>query len=1248
VTGLNGDPFPGGTSQRYEIVRRIGAGGMGVVYEAVDRRTAQHVALKALLKVDAASLYRFKREFRSLAGVHHRNLVRLHELIATEGDPFFTMELVDGVTFLEHVREGGRAPGEATQTTDISDPRRASADTMPPAADAVERSASPANIEKLRPALRQLVEGLDALHRAGKVHRDVKPSNVLVARDGRVVLLDFGIATDLHRARGVSDADSDEGNVVGTPTYMAPEQVTSEAPTAASDMYSVGVMLYEALVGRPPFEGTALDVMARKMTLTPLATSEFAEGIPRDLDDLCSGLLQIDPAKRLRTGAILRTLGSTMAIRSDAPGRRAAALLVGREVERQALSEAYGAARAGQAVTVRVSGAGGMGKSALVQSFVDDLLASGQTNVLCGRAYERESVPYKAIDGVVDALSQLLVGIDNGGGGFAIPRHAHALTRLFPVLRRVPGIGDERDAVKVEPQTERRHALRALRECLGSLARRRPLVVFIDDVQWGDTDSVALLVEVMRPPRPPPLLLVMTARDEDAEASAFLAEMAATWPGDVGEIRVGPLGDAEARRLVVSLLDPSDPEAERKADAIVHEARGSPLLIEELVRSHGHHGGAQGATLAALTLEQMVSRRLDELTPEVRRLAETIAVAGRPLPLTLVAVAAGLEKDVAGAIEQLQTQGLARAGFRNDREVAEPVHDRIREAIVALLSPALLREHHDHLASALEMAPGADLEAWAVHLLGAGDPVRAAAVAERAAEQAAAKLAFDHAARLLRMVLSTMSESGAETRRVRVRLAETLVRAGRASAAADEYARAAKSATAIERVELERAAAEQLLWCGRVDEGEIALRRVLDAMGMTAPRSAIGALLLFLFYRLWLRVRGLRMKERDAADVSPADRVRIDTLRAVSAALGSVDLILGACMQSKHLLVAMDRGDRMQVLFALRLELVQFATEGRPEGRRERQVLALARGLAVGIGPEAESVLSGTLGLASYLRGRYRDALERFDVATRAVPGADGAALARLFATFSCFFLGRLREEKRRARRLLRDVEERGDVYTAVSLRSTIMVDIALVDDDPAAARRQLRDAVARWPQRGFLVQHWYAMWSEANIHLYAGEGALALARLERDERALRRSFLLHSQMIRGFTAYLRACCAIASIDAAPDVRARRVSEARRAGRRLRRENAAWGPTLAAIVEAATDNAAGRRDAAVASLREALGNAQAADLALHAWAIRHQLGKAIGDDEGREHVAEAERAMTDEGIRSPQRMANMIVPGRWS
>jgi serine/threonine protein kinase len=193
-------------TERFDVVRRLGAGGMGVVYEVHDRVRDEVVALKTFLRSSGADLYRLKREFRSLADVTHPNLACLYELFVEEERCFFTMELVNGVSFVAYARGADRA----------------------------HRSD-----DRLVPSLRQLVQGVSELHRRGMLHRDIKPSNVLVTPQGRVVILDFGLIAERlpHHAANVTSVWG------GTPAYMSPEEALGATPSEAGDWYGVGVTL---------------------------------------------------------------------------------------------------------------------------------------------------------------------------------------------------------------------------------------------------------------------------------------------------------------------------------------------------------------------------------------------------------------------------------------------------------------------------------------------------------------------------------------------------------------------------------------------------------------------------------------------------------------------------------------------------------------------------------------------------------------------------------------------------------------------------------------------------------------------------------------------------------------------------------------------------------------------------------------------------------------------------------------------
>ncbi|HYX31190.1 MAG TPA: serine/threonine-protein kinase, partial [Pyrinomonadaceae bacterium] len=446
---------------RFALRRRLGTGGMGVVYEAHDRQTDRIVALKTLTRAEAAHIYRFKREFRTLAGVAHPNLVTLYELMSEGNDWFFTMELVNGVSFINYVRPEMtdanlgdtdhtlRVPREISARssnseadTEIFDSSRISADELSLRADfGLATTNLLLDENRLRAALRQLAEGVNRLHELGKIHRDLKPSNVLVTDEGRVVILDFGLVEDIN-------PELHETLLAGTPDYMSPEQGAQTAISKASDWYSVGVMLYQALTGRLPFRGKFFEVMLRKQTRDPIQPREINPNVPRDLNELCMRLLRRDPDARPSGREILHAVGAERSI-STSPVSDSS--FIGRERQIAELHDAFRATREGRTVTVYLHGNSGMGKSTLAKIFVDQLKAQTRNVVvLQGRCYERESVPYKALDGVVDSLSKHLASLRRAKAEGLMPRNRAALARVFPVMLQVDAIFDARS---IKPET---------------------------------------------------------------------------------------------------------------------------------------------------------------------------------------------------------------------------------------------------------------------------------------------------------------------------------------------------------------------------------------------------------------------------------------------------------------------------------------------------------------------------------------------------------------------------------------------------------------------------------------------------------------------------------------------------------------------------------------------------------------------------------------------------------------------------
>ena len=476
------------------------------------------------------ALYRFKHEFRTLADLTHPNLVSLYELIAVGDLWFFTMELIDGIDFISFLSRFPVRHDEPNPAQHRESEIQTSTPTDREAEDKWHRDGlSPSTVSQLRWAMRQLAEGVHALHEVGKLHRDIKPPNVLVTDEGRVVLLDFGLAADLERSGSLQNP---EGQIVGTVSYMSPEQARGLTVSPSSDWYSVGVMLYQGLTGRLPHEGRAAEILRKKMTVAPPRPSALLEGVPEDLSQLCMELLNQKPEDRPSGREVLSRLLTSPVRHLAGPSISALTPLVGRGAHLKLLRSAFTTVKSGKPLVIAISGRSGSGKSTLLQSFLDDLSSAGEAVILAGRCYERESVPYKALDSLLDALSRYLKQLPEDHARGLLPDDISLLARLFPVLQGVEVVAKSpRPAFESPDRFElRRRASAVLRELLTRMARRQPLVLAIDDLQWGDIDSAMLLLDLMHPPQPPALLLLGSYRSEDIEQSASFERLSCWVP----------------------------------------------------------------------------------------------------------------------------------------------------------------------------------------------------------------------------------------------------------------------------------------------------------------------------------------------------------------------------------------------------------------------------------------------------------------------------------------------------------------------------------------------------------------------------------------------------------------------------------------------------------------------------------------------------------------------------------------------
>lgn len=1249
-------------TERFEVVRRLGAGGMGVVYLAHDRERSSTVALKTLPELTPSTLYRFKQEFRAASELAHPNLIQLYELFAGDGEWFFTMEYVVGLDFIAASARTspsdleGPSPNHWDSPTQRNTPTTATqlADTaignapMPGSATSRPRAfGTPIcrDYAQLRSILRQIAEGLTALHRAGRLHRDIKPSNIIVESSGRAVLLDFGLALDREAADELAT-----DRHAGTHVYMSPEQAQGRELQEATDWYSVGVTLYQALTGNIPHSGeTLFELIVSKQNQDPPAPASLTPGIPDDLNEICLRLLDRDPARRLTGAELLEQLGAKAAGVEPVASR-----FVGRREELDVLHRAWTDLREGKPRVVEIRGNSGAGKSALLRRFLDTLPAAQEPVVLRGRCYEGESVPFKALDAAIDGLSRYLRRLPSGRAEAFLPRDARRLTQVFPVLDRVPVLRamPSREQGALDPPEVRRRAFQALRELLSRIGDRHPLLLSIDDLQWGDDDSAFLLTELLRPPDAPLMLTIVSYRAEEATRSRGLQTLFQEFAKlqiDRVAVPVGPLPENDAAQLARQLMGESA-GSENQIATIVRESGGNPFFVRELAVGGGRSG--EGAAEFG-NLDSLVWARVQRLDEEARAMLEAIAVAGHPVEQRAAFAAVGAEAWNAGVITLLRAERLVRTSGAGPRDGVETYHDRIRETVVRHLKETRRAELHLALARSLAFHQSADAERLAIHFDAGGDAASAGQYYQVAGEAAAASLAFRHAASLLDKALRLQNPPPDRRGKLVLQLAEAQANAGLNAEAARNYLDAAAVLPADQRLGLMRLAAYQYCAAGYMDQGTEAFANVLSQVNLAMPGSQLSGLLRRLALDGWLRLRGMKTTMRKASELPQALLDRLDTARLAGNGLAAVDIINASYFTSVSLALALRAGEPERLLRSVAWEGVVHASFNEMGRRRAAVCLAKAEEVVSQTAhPEGLAFLRMTQGIVEFSTARFIPAHEKLAEAEALFSGCTGVqwelAMVRIYQAWLRVQRGDYREMAAVVPAQYADARERGDLFTAVNLGQFPYLISLLVQDRVSDAGALLDECEAMWSPKGYSLQIALGGMGRCWLELYRGNAAKAWEIIEYHWRLLHKNFF---HLLDNLCIYLGESRARVALLMA--IRQREqgrdpghfLEQARSAAKLLRSKKLAHGPVMGQVIEAGVAALTGDNAGAIRCLEDAVRRYETLGQGMLANTAKLRLGELRGGTQGGQEANEARRWLVDAGVVDVEAVTRFHVTG---
>jgi hypothetical protein len=656
----------------YDLVAFVGAGGMGEVYKAYDRNLERHVALKLLpihLTHNPERLRRFRAEARAASSLNHPHILVVHDFGEVDGRPFMVTEFVEGQTLRQRISVD---PLPVRHATDIA---------------------------------AQIASALAAAHSRGVVHRDIKPENVMLRPDGFIKLLDFGLArqTDDDAA---TTTGTQQGVLVGTLRYMSPEQSRGQQVHAPSDVFSLGLVLFEMMTGRHPFHaGSNIGVLHGIQFGTANAS-----GAGIELDRLLFDMLQKDALLRPSAAAVfarLTGLATEPPVVSQALRARGS---VGREGERADLRTAFEAAAGGAGQIVAVAGEAGIGKSTLVGDFLSEI----ETPAWIGRGRCSERLAgAEAHLPFLEALESLLT---------RDPGVATLMKRCAPgwYVQIAPEPPDESSEAGLLATTRSGSAERLMREMaalLRELTRSRPVVLFLDDVHWADLSTLDLLgylapkLAVLR------ALIVVTYRPADLTVSRhpFLrlkSDLSAH--GALRDVAVAFLTEQDVALYVAAEL----PDAPDGLAALVYKkTEGNPLFMADLVRYLRERGVPADWAFEIQrnipeSLRGMIERKLEGLEDEQRQLLRVAAVQGFQFDSTIVAQV--LARDPADVEDALQSLELVHGLVQLLREQELPshlfslryqfVHVLYQGALYASVSPSRNASWSGKVAAALEAA----------------------------------------------------------------------------------------------------------------------------------------------------------------------------------------------------------------------------------------------------------------------------------------------------------------------------------------------------------------------------------------------------------------------------------------------------------------------------------------------------------------------------------------------------------------
>ena len=891
---------------------------------------------------------------------------------------------------------------------------------------------------------------------------------------------------------------------------------------------------------------------------------------------------------------------------------------------------------------MHIHGDGGIGKTALLQRFLKDIQSNLAIHSLFGKCRQQESIPFKAIDGLMDDLCRLLRQSDHQQRSTDGNTDLSALSVLFPVLKSASQSGTrEVSNVSTEEAWEiRRRAITAFRQIIARQAREKALVIAIDDLHWGDVDSAEFLSSLVDVPVQAPILLIFTFRNGyDTAPCIGAVRKAAT---DPRRISLGPLASDDAQTLALTLVDGMDNE--RLAFIAANESKGNPLFMLQYI---AHCAERDGYHKQFLSLDEVIWDRSRRLDPSALELLEIVCAAGTWLLMEDIVTARGGDASTKHHLAMLRREHFVITNDSQSQCTIEPFHDAIVEVIRQRTGPERKSDASRKLAFALKSHQDPRFDLVAGLFEQACDLSSARDFYLRAGSAASEAFAFDQAVKNFANAYRLGALTNTNTQESVVELADALGDAGQSARAGETYLEAAHRGDTKNSFNLKRNAATQFSICGQVDRSNDLFRDILRRYGVSLPqKNWILGLVQLVWQRMRLRLRGLDFVRHSFEQPSMQKAEQVEAVWSVAKGMSTTNMLSAASLHSLALRTALDLGEPSFIAKCMAWEAVCQGTCGGRLLTRGYSILARAEEL---VSSHSDDLTKGMVKLS---RGsllihefKFQPAIQQLDSAeTHFLAYRRGAwwelGTVRWLRTTARWHAGGLKEMLADTLKYSEEARRRKDDYTLSNMLAVMHPYLCLMQDQSDKAQSVRLEASKVWNHSGFHFQHLALLWSDLQWLLYNRMAAEAHRKFEMQWKEVRRSLILSNQLVRTMYFDFRATCAIAAASRTLK-RSHALSLASNLARKIVRDKHVAAIAFQQRILGGIAQIQGRVADATTHFQLASQRFHLAGMKIHAASVDLALGTLIGGVDGDALKGAARDAMTSEGVVVPSRFASI-------